>query len=414
MIFSDVLVKYVKEKEVVKCLQDLVRARSENPPGEYSEIKRVLLDYMESLGFEVELIGHKPGKENIVGTLKGTVGKPVIMFTTHVDTVPIGDLNSWTVDPLGGELKDGKIWGRGSDDQKCCTASLLMAVKAIQDSGLKLKGDLIIVCTIDEETGYLDDEGNPSGSKYLSKINFWDRADKIVSCVLYNWNFPTASRGVLWLELVTRGVSGHPTGYSSGNKPINPITKMAKIFLAMKDVDRWMTYTPHELVGPASLQWTNKPVVEPDVIQGGFKINVVPNSCRAEVDIRIVPGQTVEGVLKELDKLLIELKKEDPEIVVETRVIDSGDPVVLNINEESGLMRAAREAAKKVLGYEPIYYGKASPMGLVTDYHRKIMFGPRSSGRAHETDEYFTVEELMITAKIYTLMVSEIVGASKD
>ncbi len=398
----------IREDEIIDYIQRLVRASSVNPPGDYGEITPVVVEMMKSIGFEVELKGHRPGKENIIGTLKGSEGKPNVLFVTHIDTVPIGDLDSWTVEPFGGLVKDGRIWGRGACDQKGLAAAVLMAAKALRDSYTHLKGDLILCCAVDEETGYVDDLGQSSGVKYLEESGFFKTIDMVVTPASFNWAIPLVGRGTVWVELTTYGEQGHPTG-TAGKKPLNAISKMAYVLSRLQDIDKWMTYTPNELLGTKSGMWTDRPTLEPDVIQGGFKVNVVPDSCKVRLDMRILPGQTAKSVVEELEVYLKSLKREDPELRFDVKPILLDDPGSVE-GDDNPAINAAVKAHQILFGRKPKFIGKTTPVGYYKDVRDSVIFGPKR-GVAHMPDEWVSIKEIVNISKAYALIIMEILGA---
>lgn len=130
-------------EEVLELTKELVRIPSRNPPGEYERISKFIADKLKDIGFDVTVVRSKPTKPNVIARLKGVTGKPTLMYSSHMDTVPEG--SGWTVDPFGATTKEGKIFGRGSLDAKSRIAVYIMAAKTLLDAGLTLKGDLLEV-----------------------------------------------------------------------------------------------------------------------------------------------------------------------------------------------------------------------------------------------------------------------------
>ena len=115
-----------------------------------SEASRFVADYFRNNGWETDMYAFDKDSRrfNVVGNMKGTGGGKDVMFNGHLDTVPIGDESLWTHEPLGGEISDGKIWGRGASDCKSGVAGMIFAAKAIQECGIRLKGDVLIVPSV--------------------------------------------------------------------------------------------------------------------------------------------------------------------------------------------------------------------------------------------------------------------------
>jgi len=167
--------------EALECLARLVKVKSVNPPGEYEEISRCLVEIFKELDFDEtktlpvpeELVKARrleTPRINVLGTIKGTVGTPTLALNPHLDVVPVGDLSKWTVDPWACEIKEDKgidwIYGRGVNDCKGDLVMYMYALVALRNAGVKLKGNAIVVGSVDEETGghlgakWLLDEGH--------------------------------------------------------------------------------------------------------------------------------------------------------------------------------------------------------------------------------------------------------------
>jgi len=140
--------KFVNRERIRELTQKLVRINSEYEYPDvlnHKEIAAVLAAELKSIGMQVEVVGGDPNFPVVVGRLKGTSGKPSLGFATHYNTVMVGNRSKWTVDPFAAVYKDGKIYGRGSSNSKGGLAADIEAVRAVKESGVKLKGDLVIV-----------------------------------------------------------------------------------------------------------------------------------------------------------------------------------------------------------------------------------------------------------------------------
>ncbi|MEA2524101.1 MAG: hypothetical protein QOF73_1328, partial [Thermomicrobiales bacterium] len=149
------------ESEMVDLLRGLIRINSENPPGRYEAIATAYAAALEGSGFEVEILpvpaeavderGLSTARINVIGRRRSGRPGPRVMLNAHLDTVPIGNLDEWTVDPLGGDVLDGKVWGRGAVDSKGRLAAYWAAATAVVRAGGPWSGELLVVATCDEE-----------------------------------------------------------------------------------------------------------------------------------------------------------------------------------------------------------------------------------------------------------------------
>src|SRR4030042_2601581 len=148
------------EDEVTHFLSDLIRINTTNPPGNETKAAKYLAENLSKEGFKCELYESAPQRGSIITRMKGTGEKPSLLLLSHLDVVA-ADAKEWSVDPFGGVVKEGFVWGRGALDMKGMTALEVMVMKLLKRNGVKLKGDVILAATADEEQGGL------SGADYL-------------------------------------------------------------------------------------------------------------------------------------------------------------------------------------------------------------------------------------------------------
>ncbi len=386
-----------------------------NDPGDYGPIKEFLLEEFSALGMEAQALG-RSDVPNLVGRLRGTEGETALLMAGHTDCVPVADETQWKYPPFGGEVHDGKLYGRGTLDDRGGIVAAMGAAKAIVDSGEELKGDLIIV-------GYADSEASGGrGTKIL--------AEKHSDAIKANWgiglepsffNIAISVKGLLWATITTKGLQGHAGGIyiDKENKagiPVNAVEKMAKILVAMLDVDRWMEFTTNPYFGTESGHYTKKPTVQVGgrLMVGekgsiGDRVNIVPALCKCEVDIRTVPGQTGEGVIKEFQTLVEDLKKEDPDINATIEPFTCLDPQELSPDSE--LVRAIVECSTPILNKEPQRIGGGITSS--TAYFGHLMpfvnFGCSGEGM-HTPNECVDLDSLFKSSQIYTCLARRFLG----
>ena len=148
------------EAEVTTLLSDLIRIDTTNPPGNETKAAEFLSNTLSKDGFDCELFESAPARGSVVTRLKGTGEKPRLLLLSHLDVVA-ANASEWSVPPFGGVVKDGFVWGRGTLDMKGMTAIEVMALKLLKRNNVKLKGDVILAATADEEAGGV------AGAEYL-------------------------------------------------------------------------------------------------------------------------------------------------------------------------------------------------------------------------------------------------------
>ena len=140
------LLSFIKETDVVKFCQEIVRIKSVNPPGDELPAAEYVASVLKKIGLEVELIKHSPTRASVLARLKSSRKKPALLYNGHLDTVPVGS-EKWIHDPFEGVVSGGKVWGRGTADMKGGLVALIVAAKALAEARLPLQGDLIIAAT---------------------------------------------------------------------------------------------------------------------------------------------------------------------------------------------------------------------------------------------------------------------------
>lgn len=390
------VVHLIDKQELVELTQELIRIPSDYSEGliaNHRQIAAFLENALKQLGMEVTVLEPTPHYPIVVGRLRGTTGKPVLGMMGHYNTVPVGDRGRWTVEPFDAEIRDGRIYGLGAADQKGGIAALLVATRALIKAGVRFEGDLI--------HAYIPGEG--AQDHVLPLV-----ADTQPDLIRADWYLDTdggpdiiqVAAGHIWLKLTTRGKSAHP----GGDTPwVNAAYKLAKVLVAMGDVDGWMTYEQHPLFTGLG----GRPRVEVGTIHAGQVVNQIPDQAVAQVDIRLNPRQTVEGVMTELDALISRLKTADPEIDVTIEKLP-GTQVVpyhhwTSVTSDDQLVKMIRDVSAARLGRTPGFRGSRG--GGRPDLWRIgtkwISWSANVGGNAHSPDEWVDIEGLHQSARVY-------------
>ncbi|KAL4943067.1 hypothetical protein BDV06DRAFT_190781 [Aspergillus oleicola] len=305
------------EKAQITLLQSFVRAPSPNPPGDTAQAARVITDYLSSLKIPHTLIS-PPGKEsspNLVSEFAGLAGPgPRVVLNGHIDVFPVGEStqDQWTRDPWSGDLADSRIHGRGVVDMKSGTASLVMAYAALYTVRQDLRGSIALCAVSDEETG------GKFGTQYLLNLDKerWS-GDVMLSTEPSGKTMRFSEKGTLRVTCTvrTRGAHGAYLNLSKGairaatsflsaaipeveSIPPSPPPELAKYLFdpaVLAEVDKAM--------GPGTSTIIAKPTVNVGTIRGGVKVNMIPNSCTFELDIRLPVGLVAETVLDVLESV---------------------------------------------------------------------------------------------------------------
>ena len=251
----------------------LIAFNTINPPGNEFDCATFLADILERAGFEIKLHDWQSQRPNLIATLPATESpaRDAIVYSGHLDTVPLGQAR-WTVDPFAGEVKNGRLYGRGTSDMKSGVAACVMAGLALAREPVR-RAEVRLILSAGEETGC---EG---------VLALAERPDILGTCEALIVAEPTDNRpfvghkGALWLQLVHRGVTAHG---SMPDKGVNAIFAACKSVEALRGFD--FGVTPHPVMGGPSLNIGN--------MMAGMNINSVPDLALVGVDIRSTVGQS--------------------------------------------------------------------------------------------------------------------------
>jgi len=402
--------------EAVAFTSDLVRMPTVNPPGElYEECARFIGDTLARCDFEVEYhpaVGrpeHTPAhpRINVVGTRRGRTLRPLVHLNGHFDVVPAGA--GWTVDPFGGEVRDGRVWGRGSCDMKAGIAAAVFAAEAIRRSGVALNGSVEISGTVDEESGGF------AGVAWLAhhgRISA-DRTDfAIIPEPLYVDRICIGHRGVYWFEVQTNGRIAH------GSMPFHGVNAVEHMGLLLERIHA-------DLQPRLASRTTAVPVIPPGArhatlningIEGGQPVDgiqtpCVADRCRAVFDRRFLLEEGFDATKAEIIEMLDGLARAVPDFKYEIRDLMVVHPT--KTPDGSPVVSALERALHRVLGRSG---GLVASPGTYDQKHfariagvpHCVAYGPGILDLAHQPDEYCEVSDLMNATKVIALAVLEL------
>jgi len=344
------------EEEVTTLLSDLIRINTTNPPGNETEAAKYLAETLEKEDFRCEVLESAPGRGNIITRIKGTGEKPSLLLLSHLDVVAANP-KEWSVDPFSGLVDGGFVWGRGAMDMKSMTAMEVMVMKLLKRNNVKLKGDLILAATADEE------KGGEAGAGWLVR----NYPEKVKADYVINegggqaipidgkdiFTIQTAEKGILWFKVKAKGTPGHGSVPGVADNAILRINKVVEKLgshraemALVPTVKQFLSVMAeeNELVKQALMLLLQNPAVgdqildrlaekdkamaeelramlrmtiAPTIIRGGVKENIIPSECEAVFDCRILPGQSTAETLNEIKNLVedADLEKLEFEII---------------------------------------------------------------------------------------------------
>ncbi|NHJ26163.1 MAG: M20 family peptidase, partial [Candidatus Lokiarchaeota archaeon] len=319
--------------EIIKFHQRIIQIPSENPPSKYKEVANFTEAKMKEMGLITNI-----KRNNVIGEFGNSNGKTLIL-NGHYDTVEA--FKKWTKDPFGGEIIDGKIYGRGASDDKSSVTAELFAIKALLELGIKLNGKVILTAVGDEETGGL------RGVEYLLSSGLVNGDACLLGDAPCDYLFGYTG-GTMYITFTINGKQAHglgfpdhPVPYRTEQSGINSLERMLKImnFLMKIKEDFLKRETKYSLPE----RWTNKiSSVNLAEIHGGNKITTVPDKTFLHCSINTIPEQDIASIKKKILDYVNELKKEDPYLDISIQIPIAMEPFV--IDEKSDFAQAALKA----------------------------------------------------------------------
>jgi succinyl-diaminopimelate desuccinylase len=367
--------------ELVELLQALVRIPSPNPAGDTRTIAAYIAQWMREIGADVKQLAPeaKPEAVSVVATI-GT-GSPVVMLHAHIDTVPIAadEAQHWHVDPYAAVIENGRVYGKGSVDDKAPLAAMMMTMRHRAQAGGR--GTVVLVAAAEEEVG------GRLGTYWLAQNGHLPLCDFIIVGEQTGNQVATAHKGVVRATVRASGKSVHATNPDRG---INAITAMARAVLALQQYHEDLSKRVHPIVGV--------PTCNVGVIQGGSTANAVPDSCVVYLDRRMIPGEDPQIVQQELTDVIAGVDANGATLTV-------GDFLVSNwfgSTVESPLAKTFMDCVGAEHNPGPIGYlpGSDAKHLVQTTQGEMVIFGPGSYEVAHAFDEYVEIKELEQTARI--------------
>ncbi len=372
----------IDERYLTQVTQELVRINSTNPllspdgAGEM-EIANYVAGCLEELGLEVKLSEVAPGRMNVVGTLKGSGGGRSLLLNAHMDTVGVEGM---TIDPFGGELRDGRIYGRGSQDMKASLGAMLAAAKALVDAEIPLKGDLLI-------TGVADEEHSSLGTEGLVK-EFG--ADAAIVTEPTDMHLCRAHRGFIWFEVEVFGRAAHGSRYAEG---VDANMRMGRFLAELDKLEQeLLKREPHPLAGPPSLHAS--------LLEGGTEISTYADYAKVTIERRTIPGETVEAAQAEIQEIVDKLSAEDE--TFRAKVTATFWRAPFEVDAGAKIVQALDKALAQRTGKAPKHSGQTfwTDAALIADAGAEtVLLGPVGFG-LHSAEEWVELASVVDLAYV--------------
>jgi len=422
----DRVLKRIRREELIRLTQELVRipsVRREGSGGNEKSIALFVARLLEDMGLEVVVEEVESGSPNVIAVLQGAKNGPCLMFECHTDVVTEGDASQWKYGPFEGKLVGNRIYGRGACDTKGNLAAAIKAVQAISQSGIPFHGRILLGILVDEE-------GMMRGVKHFIRQRWAEGVNAAIVCEPVDNHLCISQKGALRAELITTGKMSHGAMPLSG---LNPIPPMISILEKMRQLEE------EEIARLGKHPFLGYPSITPTVLQAPVKgepqLNVLPYQCRALLDIRTIPGQPHEVLKKQLEDIV----REEERSIQES--LQSGPLREIRDNLEKGLskgtlfeakldifedrpwtitgenepvVQAVSKAYQIVTGENPIYDGvPGATDGTFLSAWAGVPIVTIGAGKRmvpHQKDEWISVDDLCLIAKIYGVSAIEFLG----
>lgn len=406
-----------KADEITALLQRLVQFDSVT--GKEGPIQDFIAGFLRQLGLEVdywepdlnELASHPAfvpeqgrdfrGRPNVVGVYKGDAKARSLLFNGHVDTIPWQPVSEWEFDPLCGEVRDGRILGRGSSDMKGGLAAMTMALKTLLDAGLRPRGSVILEYVIDEEL---------SGLGTLSCVQRGYKADAGISLETSDLNVQPACIGRLWFVIE---VKGKPAGISRRWEAVSALDKGYKIAKAIEDLEGIRIATLTHPLYP-----DNRGALPCAVgrFEAGTFASSTPDIAILRGSMGLMPYENVEQVKRDLANFVLSFSESDPWLkfnpprIWHEGLIAEG----AEIPRDHPIATTVAQCFRDTTGQEPTYSGRMGAADTRFLIHHgdtpTVIFGPGVTAQMHATNEHLPVENLIVATKTLALAIHEWCG----
>ena len=365
----------------LETLTGLVRINSINStlragaPGE-REIAHYTAGRLAAVGLEVGRHEPVPGRVSVTGRLKGTGGGKSLMLNGHYDTVDVDGM----AEPFSAEVRDGRLYGRGSYDMKGSVAACMTAAKALKDAGVALRGDLVVAAVADEEYGSIG----------TADIVAAVKVDGAIVTEPTDLGICLAHKGYLWIEVETVGRAAHGSKFDQG---IDANMMMGGLLSELAVLERELRVRPaHPLVGPPSLHAA--------MLKGGAGLSTYADRCSLKIERRTIPGETAATVMAEIEGVIARARTANPGLVGTAEAFLVRDP--FEVPAGATVVRCLAEAATATTGKVPRMMGDTPWMDsalLAAAGVETVVFGPSGTG-AHAAVEWVDVESVFRCAEI--------------
>lgn len=407
------VLKLIEERrgEITGFLQRLVSFPSVT--GEEAEIQRFIAGKLEGMGLTVDIWepaheelkkhpayvyteGEYTNRPNVVGIYKGTGGGKSLLFNGHVDVIPPGPLDAWEHQPWSGDIEGNRLYGRGASDMKSGLAAMTMALDSLISLNIRLKGDVILEYTVDEEH---------TGNGTLACVMKGYRADAGICCETSSLHVQPACIGRIWFEILVRG---KPAGIQRRWEGVNAIEKGYSVMQAVSDLEKIRISQLSHPLYPDNRSTLPCMV---GVFQAGTFNSAFPDTCLLKGSIATLPGEDTSQVKQTFSDHILNHARTDPWLKdnpPEVRFAGyCGDPA--EIPPEHPVVTTVSQNFARVTGSQPQVTGRqgAADTRYLIKYGDTptVIFGPGLTEQMHATNEWVNTDDVITATRVLALTI---------
>jgi acetylornithine deacetylase len=376
-------------EDTINLLRDLIAIDSVNPTlvsgaaGE-GEIARGIAARLRRAGIDVEVQPAGNGRSNVIGVIEGARNGRSLMLCGHMDTVGVAGMNA----PFDPVLKDGRVYGRGSQDMKGGLASMIGAVIDLAANGRLKKGRVIFAAVVDEEDASIGAEA------LVAKWN----ADLAIVGEPTDMQIAIGHKGFEWVEIVTEGIAAHGSRPADGR---DAIMAMGRVLSRLERLSADLqSRKPHSILGVPSLHAS--------LIDGGREMSTYPDRCVLKMERRTVDTDPERSGLNEVQNILQELSRQDPQFRGNAKPLISRPHYLSPFGEESDAVKILSQALHR-RHIQPVLAGMSfwtDAAILASGKTPSLIFGPRGAG-LHSVEEYVLAEDVLTCRDILVELAEE-------
>ena len=368
----------IDEEELVDIFSKAVDIPSTNPKGN----EKPMCEYVENLlkenAIDYFTVPVEDGRYDIIAKLNGKINKDAIVFTGHMDVVPVSDdeIKRWNTPPFKSTIKDGKLYGRGSADMKSGLMSAIYSMILLKRHNIIPERDIILAATIDEEN-YM------KGSKALYQNEIFDNAKYLIVCEPTDMKICNEQKGRTWANVCIHGMTAHGSQKGVGENAI---------YLAIKLIEK---ISNTDFIDYPDTFWRTL------AINAGVEPQVVPDRCVFTVDARLQVGHKPEHIWEKLDELIDEIKAENTHFDATYEIADMRTS--WHTIKEDELIKNIVSSLKKIeINPEfDTFTGSTDASMLIKNELIPVIIGPGDLSVVHRENEYVKLSQLFESCKLY-------------